>query len=75
MQEEFENTKGVIKIRKLKKDRQHNGYTMPQILQILFSLGDRQLNLNPIHSNTTGATSEAVTAYPSGEHGFTPAGF
>ena len=48
---------------------------MPQILQILFSLGDRQLNLNPIHSNTTGATSEAVTAYPSGEHGFTPAGF
>jgi hypothetical protein len=24
-EEEFEDTKGVIKIRKLKKDRQHNG--------------------------------------------------
>jgi hypothetical protein len=25
MQEEFEDTKGVIRIRKSKKDRQHNG--------------------------------------------------
>jgi hypothetical protein len=25
-QEEFEDTKGVIKIRKSKKDKQHNGY-------------------------------------------------
>jgi hypothetical protein len=27
LQEEFEDTKGVIKIRKSKKDRQHNGET------------------------------------------------
>jgi hypothetical protein len=25
MQEEFEDTKGVIRVRKLTKDRQHNG--------------------------------------------------
>jgi len=45
---------------------------MPQILHISFSLGDRQLHLNPIHSNTMGATSGAGTSYPSGEPEFTP---
>jgi len=41
-------------------------------LHILFSLGDRQLNLNPIYSNTMDATSGAGTSYPSGEPEFTP---
>ena len=45
---------------------------MPQILHIIFSLGDRQLHLSPIHSNTMGATSGAGTSYPSGEPEFTP---
>ncbi len=33
MQEEFEDIKGVIRIRKLKKDRQHNGQKTNNDLQ------------------------------------------
>jgi hypothetical protein len=34
-EEEFEDTKGVIRIRKSKKDRHHNGQNQDEIIQML----------------------------------------
>ena len=47
VEEEFEDTKGVIRIRKSKKDRQHNG----QIVKDKGTNNDLQ-NIQIKHSNT-----------------------
>ena len=47
VEEEFEDTKGVIRIRKSKKDRQHNG----QIVKDKGTNNDLQ-NIHIKHSNT-----------------------
>jgi hypothetical protein len=54
-QDEFEDTKGAIRIRISKKNRKHNGQKKKSE-----------------QANTTGATSGAETARPSGAPEFTP---
>jgi hypothetical protein len=61
LKEEFEDTKGVIRIRNSKKDRQHNGQKKK----------DKRTNndLQKIHIKLT---SGAGTVNHSGAHEFTP---
>jgi hypothetical protein len=64
-EEEFEDSKGIIRIRKSKNDRQHNGQkkkdkrTNNDLLNILYTLLDNW-------------SSGVGTAYPSGAPEFTP---
>jgi hypothetical protein len=69
-EEEFEDTKGAIRIRISKKNRQHNGQKKKSTKGKRRYILDRSGNHQQITPNQC-VTSGAGTAYPSGGPGFT----
>ena len=60
-QEEFEDTKGLIKIRKSRKDRQHNGQKKDRQHN-----GQKKMNKNSNNDlqNTTQKTEDRASVHP-----------
>jgi hypothetical protein len=79
MQEEFEDTNGVIRIHISKKNRQRNVIGLHKDVRRVRKyhnqhpyIEGQQTQWTKREINTTSASSGAETAYPSGAPGFTP---